>query len=64
MITKYKLKGNSKNSYMACLVKFLPLRSIKNDEHLADATSVIDELTSMKRNSGQDEYLDALTDLV
>ena len=64
MITKYKLKGNSKDSYMECLVNFLPLRSIKNDEHLADATSVIDELISMNRDSGQDEYLDALTDLI
>ena len=64
MNIKYKLKGNSKDSYMACLVKFLPLRSIKNDEHLAAATNVIDELISMNRDSGQDEYLDALTDLV
>lgn len=44
MITKYNLKGKSKDSYMECLVKFLPLRSIKNDEQLADAASVIDEL--------------------
>ena len=64
MIAKYKLKGNSKDSYMECLVKFLPLKSIKNDEHLAYASSVIDKLISMDRDSGQDEYLDALTDLI
>ena len=64
MITKYKLKGKSKNSYMECLVKFLPLTSIKNQEHLAYATNVVDELISMNRDKGQDEYLDALTDLI
>lgn len=64
MITKYKLKGKSKDSYMECLVKFLPLISIKNDEHLAYASDVVDELISMDRVSGQDEYLDALTDLI
>ena len=64
MITKYNLKGNSNDSYMECLVNFLPLRSSKNDEHLADAASVIAELISMDRSSGQDEFLDALTDLV
>ncbi len=49
---------------MECLVKFLPLISIKNDEHLAYASDVVDELISMDRDSGQDEYLDALTDLI
>lgn len=64
MIAKYKLKGKSKNSYMDCLVKFLPLTSIKNDEHLSYASNVVDELIAMERDSGQDEYLDALTDLI
>lgn len=64
MITKYKLKGKSKKSYMDCLVKFLPLTSIKNDEHLAYASGVVDKLIAMDRDSGQDEYLDALTDLI
>jgi HTH-type transcriptional regulator/antitoxin HigA len=64
MITKYRLKGKSKDSYMDCLVKFLPLISIKNDEHLAYASNIVDELISMARDSGQDEYLDALTDLI
>lgn len=49
---------------MECLVKFLPLTSIKNGEHLAYASSIVDELISMDRDSGQDEYLDALTDLI
>lgn len=64
MITKYKLKGKSKDSYMECLVNFLPLISIKNDEHLAYASNVVDELISLDRDDGQDEYLDALTDLI
>ena len=64
MITKYKLRGKSKDSYMGCLAKFLPLTSIKNDEHLAYASSVVDTLISMDRDSGEDEYLDALTDLI
>ena len=64
MITKYKLKGKSKNSYMDCLVKFLPLTSIKNNEHLAYASNIVDELISMDRDAGQDEYLYALTDLI
>ena len=49
---------------MGCLVKFLPLTSIKNDEHLAYASDVVDELIAMDRDAGQDEYLDALTDLI
>ena len=49
---------------MECITKLLPLRSIKNDEHLAVASSVLDKLLSMDRDTGQDEYLDALTDLV
>ncbi len=49
---------------MDCLVKFLPLTSIKNDEHLSYASNVVDELIAMDRDSGQDEYLDALTDLI
>ena len=64
MITKYKLRGKAKDSYMNCLVRFLPLTSIKNDEHLAYASNVIDQLIAMDRDTGQDEYLDALTDLV
>lgn len=64
MIAKYKLKGKSKDSYMKCLGAFLPLTSIKNDEHLAYASNVVDELVSMDRDSGQDEYLNALTDLI
>lgn len=64
MITKYKLKGKAKSSYMECLVKFLPLTSIKNDEHLAYASNIVDELISMERDSGKEEYLSALTDLI
>ncbi len=64
MITKYKLKGKSKDSYMECLVNFLPLTSIKNDEHLGYASGIVDELIAMERDSGQNEYLDALTDLI
>lgn len=49
---------------MECLVKFLPLTSIKNDEHRSYASGVVDELIAMDRDAGQDEYLDALTDLI
>ena len=49
---------------MNCLVRFLPLTSIKNDEHLAYASGVVDDLIAMDRDAGQDEYLDALTDLI
>ena len=64
MSTKYKLTGNSKDTYMQCLVKFMPLTSIKNKGHLAYASEVVDELISMDRDDGEDEYLDALTDLI
>jgi len=64
MIIKYKLKGKSRDSYLKCLDRFLPLTSIRTDEHLANVSGVIDELVSMDRDPGQDEYLDALTDLV
>ena len=64
MITKYKLKGKAKDSYMNCLAKFLPLTSIKNDEHLSHASNVVDELIALDRDLGQEEYLDALTDLI
>ncbi len=64
MTTTFKLRGKSKDSYMECVSEILPLRSIKNDKHLAVASSVLDKLLSMDRDTGQDEYLDALTDLV
>ena len=51
MITKYRLRGKSKDSYMDCLVKFLPLTSIKNDEHLAYASNAVDELIAMERDT-------------
>ncbi|PHS04748.1 MAG: transcriptional regulator [Blastopirellula sp.] len=64
MTTKYKLTGKSKDSYMNCLVKFMPLISIKDINHLAYASEVIDELISQDRSEGEDEYLKALTDLI
>ena len=41
---------------------FFPIPSIKHHEHIADTARVIAELISMDRDSGQDDYLDALTD--
>ena len=64
MSTKYKLKGNSGSSYLECFSTFMPLTSIKDVNHLAYASKVVDELISMDRDAGEEEYLDALTDLI
>ena len=47
------------------LVRAFPLVSIRDDEHLAEALSVIDRLTDLpQRSAAEDAYLGALTDLV
>ncbi len=45
-------------------VKRFPLTHIRDDAHLAAATTVIDRLLRVNLDVGGQEYLDALTDLV
>jgi HTH-type transcriptional regulator / antitoxin HigA len=47
------------------LVRAFPLISVRNDAHLDEALAVIDRLLdSPQRTSAEEEYLQALTDLV
>ena len=47
------------------LVRAFPLVSIHNDAHLDEAVAVIDQLLDIpKRSTAEEEYLQALTDLV
>ncbi|HEV3237536.1 MAG TPA: helix-turn-helix domain-containing protein [Gemmataceae bacterium] len=52
------------DSYLGLVVEF-PLISIKSDEQLAAAQTMIDKLlTAGRLNEGEELYLDALSDLV
>jgi HTH-type transcriptional regulator/antitoxin HigA len=51
------------DSYFA-LVKRFPLIHIRDESHLRDAQEFIDNLLKQDRDEGEEEYLDALTDLV
>ena len=46
------------------LVKKFPLTHIRNDEHLEEASAVIDLLLRKNLDHGEQEYLDVLTDMV
>jgi HTH-type transcriptional regulator/antitoxin HigA len=46
------------------LVKRFPLTHIRDDEQLHGAQAMIDRLLKQDRDEGEEEYLDALTDLV
>jgi HTH-type transcriptional regulator/antitoxin HigA len=62
--TKFGLKAKDRDSYLE-LVRAFPLASIKSDEHLAEAQRVMDRLLARGRlETGEDMYLDALSDLV
>lgn len=50
-------------SYMELVQRF-PLTSIRDDDHLDEAIEMIDALLRLPRDEGQDDYLDALSDLV
>lgn len=64
MTAKFRLKGKSRDSYLALVLDF-PLASIKSDEHLAEAQRVMDRLlTSGTLDEGAETYVDALSDLV
>ena len=61
--TQFRLKGKSRDSYMALVLDF-PLASIKSDEHLAEAQRVMDRLLARGTlDEGEETYLDALGDL-
>ena len=54
----------TKEQYLA-LVRTFPLVSLHNDAHLDEAMTVIDQLLDIpERSTAEEEYLQALTDLV
>jgi HTH-type transcriptional regulator / antitoxin HigA len=62
--TRFSLKVKHRDSYLDLVCAF-PLASIKSDEHLDEATRVMDRLLSkVKLDDGEVLYLDALSDLV
>jgi HTH-type transcriptional regulator/antitoxin HigA len=62
--TKFRLKGAGRDSYLRLVTAF-PLASIKSDEHLQEAQKVMDQLLARGQlKSGEEMYLDALSDLV
>ncbi len=61
--TKFSLKGAGRDSYMKLVAAF-PLASIKSHEHLEAAQQVMDRLLARgELTSGEELYLDALSDL-
>jgi HTH-type transcriptional regulator / antitoxin HigA len=62
--TDYRLTGNNRDSYLRLVLEF-PLASIRSDEHLSEAQEVMDRLLrSEELDSGEEMYIDALSDLV
>lgn len=62
--TQFRLKGKSRDSYLELVLAF-PLASIKSEQHLDAAQSVMDRLLAKnKLDHGEETYLDALSDLV
>jgi HTH-type transcriptional regulator/antitoxin HigA len=62
--TKFGLRGRRRDSYLE-LVRAFPLASIKSDEQLQEAQSVMDQLLARgDLDDGEEMYLDALSDLV
>ncbi len=58
------LYGRSQDRYLELVLAF-PLRHIKTEQELDDATDVIDSLIDLEKLSGpEQDYLDVLTDLV
>lgn len=61
---QFVLKGKNRDSYLE-LVRAFPLISIKSDEHLAAAQSVMDRLLAQgELDDGEQSYLEVLSDLV
>lgn len=62
--TRFGLKGKGRDSYLGLVLAF-PLASIKSEEHLEDATKVMDRLLAKTNlDLGEETYLEALSDLV
>ena len=61
---KFRLQGAGRDSYLKLVTAF-PLASIKSDEQLQEAQKVIDQILAQgELKSGEEMYLDALSDLV
>lgn len=61
---RFGLKAKNRDSYLELVVAF-PLASIRSNQHLEAAQSVIDRLLAgADRNEAEEMYLDALSDLV
>jgi HTH-type transcriptional regulator/antitoxin HigA len=62
--TKYSLKGAGRESYLKLVMAF-PLASIKSEEQFQEARRVMDRvLAEGELKTGEEMYLDALSDLV
>jgi HTH-type transcriptional regulator/antitoxin HigA len=58
------LKGKVRDDYLRLILRF-PLTSLKSEKQFNEAQNVIDKLlTKGKLSSGEEMYLDALSDLV
>jgi HTH-type transcriptional regulator / antitoxin HigA len=51
------------DTYLALVIEF-PLIPIRDDDHLAEASAVLDQLLQQDLDGGQRDYLEVLTDLV
>ncbi len=61
--TKFSLKGAGRDPYLK-LVPAFPLASIKSEEQFQEARKVMDQLLAQgELKSGEEMYLDALSDL-
>jgi HTH-type transcriptional regulator/antitoxin HigA len=59
------IMDNATEEQYLALVRAFPLVSIHNDAHLEEAVAVIDRLLDIpERSTAEEEYLQALTDLV
>jgi HTH-type transcriptional regulator / antitoxin HigA len=62
--SQFALNGKNRDSYLE-LVQAFPLASIKSDRHLEEASKVMDRLLAAgDLDSGEEMYLEALSDLV
>jgi HTH-type transcriptional regulator/antitoxin HigA len=59
-----KTDGRSLPGTYFSLVKQFPLTHIRDDDHLAAASAVIDRLLQHELDEGEQEYLNVLTDMV
>jgi HTH-type transcriptional regulator/antitoxin HigA len=64
MTFQRKMAGQRQTDGYFALVEEFPLVHIRDDRHLKAASAMIDRLLRMELDSGQEAYLDVLTDLV